>query len=231
MPRRRKDDTTEGESAPPDPPDQSALTTQEMRLLQEIALQGNWQKAADALNMPRTGVRALFRKPAFRERYDSLFTSEELLITKRELEMESNDLAGVLNEAKSAEQMKHIHVTCPACSFKFVESIFIPAWNARLKAVEMLAKMTKLLQDNKKVEVGGTVNHVTVQLEGAEYLALERLNRGMSIPEHMYRKLEEWARQTNYGLPALPEARNNMLQEEKPAVVEGDYREIDSRPE
>lgn len=207
----------------------AALTAQEKTLLAEIAFQGSWTKAADALNVPRAQVRALFRKDTFREAYDSIFTAEELLITKRELEMETSDVAGVLNEAKNAEQMKHVSVMCPSCGFKFIESIFIPAWNARLKAVEMLAKMAKLLQDSKKVEVGGQVNHVTVQLTGAEYLAMERLKMGMSIPMHMYRRLEEWARQTNYTLPMLP-AGGNMLQEEPPEAEEGEYHEIDPMP-
>lgn len=206
----------------------NGLSLQENQLLAEIALEQSWQRAADNLGIARPTVRALFRRPEFKEAYDKLFISpEELSITKREIDISASDIAVILNEAKTAESYKHVTVQCPSCGTKWKETVMVPFWNARLKAVEMLAKMTALLKDSKSVEHSGQVNIIQIQLTAPELMALDRLRMGFPIPAHIYAKLEDWAAQTNYTLPALPEGTNMITSN----VEEANFRELEDGKE
>ena len=191
------------------------LSLVERRLIQEIAILGSWEKAADSLGMTRRQVRALFKKEPFKLAYDELFDAEDLETTKRELTLAASDVASIYEEAKNAEMTKRVQATCPKCTHKFDVLVTVANWATRLKAGDTLLKITGLLQDRKNVKVEGTVGVVNVHLSAEEMLALQRLKMGLDVPEHIYRRLEETSRAGRFDLPARPTQ-----------VVEGEFRAV-----
>lgn len=202
--------------------DSNGLTLVERKLLQEIAMTGSWQQAADSLGLTKRQVQGLFRKPAFKQEYDDLFNTDEIAATKRELEMVATGTGKLYEEALNAEMIKQVHATCPKCNYTFKVWVTVMDWASKLRAGETLLKITKILTDNKKVQVEGTVGVVNVHLTTGEYLALERLKMGFPVPDHIYRRLTELGRQGNFEVPALPSGGQ---------VVEGEVHEISTPTE
>lgn len=199
--------------------DKDGLTLQQRRLLQEIAVVGNWKEAGENLGMTARQVRTAFHQEAFKQKYDTLFTAEEIEITRRELAMTSGNIAEVLEAAKDAELMKKVRPTCPSCGTRFDFVVAVANWASRLKAVEILAKMTKLLNDDKNIKVEGTI--ANVHMGPDEFLALKRLQMGLPVPEHVYRRLLDIGSVNNMPIPPNPVNDSGYRN-----VIEGDYKEV-----
>ena len=193
--------------------DERGLTLLDRRLLQEIALTGSWQQAADALGLTRRQVRERFKIQSFKEQYDAIFDSEEIQATKRELELVATGTGKLYEEALNAEKTRNVATVCPDCGHKFSIFVQVVDWMARLKAGETLLKLTKLLKDERKVQVEGQVG--VVHMSAGEYLALQRLRMGLPVPEHIYRRLQALSQSSEFDLPPMPD------------VVDGTYREVE----
>ena len=166
------------------------LTQQQLSLLQEIAMEGDWHVAATKVGMTYRQVRALFtNNPMFKQAYDDLFTTEELKTTARELEMASSELGQLYQDAMSAEMAKQVLADCPACGHKFKLFVKVMDWATKLKAGETLLKITRLLKDEKSVKMEGkaTVEHVHMEL--ADKVAIWRVEMGLPVPPHIHDRL------------------------------------------
>ncbi len=182
--------------------DEKGLTLTDRKVIQEIAINGSWQKAADSLGIPRRRVRAMLREPAFKEAYDTLFDTEEMEITKRELEIISQEVAPVYEDAIKAEMFKT--VTCPHCGKK--HDVQVVDHSTRVRAADNLLKMNNIWKDTKSLKIDAEMRSVSVQLTGDQYLALQRLKQGFNIPEHVHRELLAIDKSGEFGVPPLPDA-------------------------
>lgn len=195
--------------------DVNGLSPSENSLLQEIALTGSWEEAADHMNMTRRAARNMLALPHVKAQYDVMFGEEEAL-TRRELSILSSEIPTLLTQAKDAETSKTL--TCPHC--KHVFTITLINWAAKLKAVEMLSKMTGFLTDRKQVEVKGGVTNINVQLTSTEYLALQQLRMGVPVPAHIYAALQGKVPASD--LPPMPA---------NSAIIEGEFSELPDKKE
>ena len=162
---------------------------------------GSWTKAAETLGLTRRQVRNLFNKPAFKDQYDALFSTEEIKTTRRELEMVSSDIADLYEDAKTAEMQKQVKAVCPKCEHKFDVWVTVMNWTAKLRAAETLLKIAGILKDTKSVKHEGQVGviHLTI----AEHLALLRLKSGLPVPPHVYQRLKAMGALDDLDLPHL----------------------------
>jgi hypothetical protein len=167
------------------------LTQQQTNFLVQCGLEGDWHVAADQVGATRRQVRAWFSNPAFKQKYDDLFNTDELKTTMRELEMASGELGALYADAMQAEMSKKVMVDCPNCQHKFPVFVKVMDWATKLRAGETLLKVTRLWKDEKTVknEHKGTVAHVEMSL--SEWSALKRLEMGLSIPPHIRKILED----------------------------------------
>ena len=195
--------------------DVNGLSPVENSLLQEIALTGSWEQAADHLNMTRRAARNVLALPHVKAQYDVMFGEEEEL-TRRELSILSSEIPALIEQVKDAETSKQ--VTCPHCKKSF--TITLISWATKLKAVEMLSKMTGFLTDRKQVEVKGGVTNISVQLSSIEYLALQQLRMGLPVPAHIYAGLQGKVPASD--LPPMPA---------NSAIIEGTFTELPSQQE
>lgn len=193
--------------------DAAGLTLLQRRVLQEIAMTGNWRQAAANVGIkdPRT-VRRMFKNPAFKEQYDSFFDAEEIKVTERELNLAADDVTWVFEEAKNAELQKKFRVECPECGHKFDFFAKVADHMTRMKAGELLLKMRGLLTDNRTVKVSGRVEHV--HWEYHEQLILQKLEVGLPVPETVYKAVKAKADAAGWTLPE--------------PVIEGEYSVVES---
>ena len=203
--------------------DKDGLTLQHRRVLQEIAVVGDWKVAAENLGLNVRQVRVMFHNPAFKQQYDATFTQEEIDITRRELAMTSGNIAEVLEAAKDAELFKKVRPTCPGCGLRFDFTVAVANWASRLKAVELLAKISHILTDNKSIKVEGTI--ANVHMGADEFLALKRLQMGLPVPEHVYRKLLDIGSVNNMAIPPNPGNTSGYRD-----VIEGEYTVEEGEP-
>lgn len=203
-------------AAPVDPTrDSGGLTVQERKLLQEIALVGDYKKAAQNVGMTAAQVRRLLATdPAFKDEYDAMFPAELIKSTEAELQVAAQDIAEVFNEAKNAQIWKSTTAECPQCHAKFPVRIQVADHSIRMRAAETLAKITKLWKDQKTVTHEGTVSLVSMSAE--QYLAYMAVLQGRRIPDHVYKGLQEFDRDGKLNLPPNGGGR----------PVEGQYRVI-----
>jgi len=197
--------------------DQAGLTLLERRVIQEIALTGDFKKAAGSLGITATQIRRMLRDdPQFKEAYDQTFALDDLQHVESELRLAVTDVAGVFNEAKDAELTRRETVTCPCgCGHKFTVVIPVADWATRLRAAEDLAKITRLWKDQRDIKVEGQVS--VVHLSIPDQIALQALEAGRPIPSHVYEHLKDYARSANIQLPPNPSA----------PVVEAEFRTLD----
>ena len=195
--------------------DVNGLSPVENSLLQEIALTGSWEQAADHLNMTRRAARNVLALPHVKAQYDVMFGEEEDL-TRRELSILSSEIPALIEQVKDAETSKQ--VTCPHCKKSF--TITLISWATKLKAVEMLSKMTGFLTDRKQVEVKGGITNISVQLTSTEYLALQQLRMGVPVPAHIYAALQGKVPASD--LPPMPA---------NSAIIEGSFTELPEQRE
>jgi hypothetical protein len=179
--------------------DAAGLTLLERRVLQEIAIQGNWRRAAETLKIDPRRVRTMFKNPAFKEQYDNFFDADEVRVTERELNLSADDAAWVFEEAKNAELQKKIKVTCPDCGHKFDEFVKVADHATRLRAAETLLKMRGLLKDNRSVKVEGRVEHV--HWDYHEQLILQKLDLKLPVPRMVFEQVEQKAKLAGMELP------------------------------
>lgn len=191
------------------PVDNQGLTTEQRRLLAEIAAIGDWRIAAQNVGLSSRQVREQFKNQAFKDAYDNLFTSEELKVTQRELEMASSELGQLYQDAMQAEVQKTVNVVCPACKAKFNIFVTVMDWTAKLRAGETLLKLTRLMKDEKSIKMEGQVNVVHMELK--DKLALWRVEMGLPVPPHVRDRL------INLGL--LDESKRSD-------TIEGEFKEV-----
>lgn len=184
--------------------DDQGLTLQERRVLQEIAVHGDFKKAAANTGLTANKIRRMLQTdPQFKAAFDSLFSPDDLKATESELQLAVQDVAEIFNDAKNAELYKTIDVTCPCgCGHTFKEQVKNTDWATKLRAAESLAKMTRLWKDQKNIKVEGAV--ALVNMTPAQYLALMAIRQGRSIPDHVYQQLREFDRDGSLNLPANP---------------------------
>lgn len=199
----------------------SGLSHADLRLLQEIAATGSWKQAAENLGLTPRQVRYKLKDPAFKAEYDKQFDTEELQHTRRELDLIAGNAARLYEEAVNAELSKKIPAECPACGEKFSVFAKVIDYATRLRVADTLMKISGVWKDQKSLKVEGNVGVTHIHLTAGEMLALSRLNMGLSVPEHIYRRLEELAQSGAFSLPALPAA----------PIVEGEFHEASADSE
>lgn len=197
--------------------DDQGLTLQHRRVLQEIAIHGDFKKAAANTGLTPTKIRRMLQTdPQFREAYNQMFSVDDLKATESELQLAVQDVAEIFNEAKNAELFKSIRVTCPHCNESFDVDVKNTDWATKLRAAESLAKMTRLWKDQKSVEVKGNVTHLVMTPD--LMVALMALRAGRHIPDHTYNELQNFDRDGSLNLPPNPAGN---------APVEGTFRVVE----
>jgi hypothetical protein len=202
-----------------------ALTPDDRLLLQEIAIQGTLTAAAKALGITVHQARNRLDQPQVRVEFDRMFPQGDVVdATKREVILVSRKVADILEEAADAQIYRDVQAECPKCHHKFQVKVPNIAYATKVKAAEMLAKMTNLWEDRRTMKVEGGTTNLSVSvalptLTTEEMLALGALQNGVrGVPPHMVQRLVQLSQGgqlfqvPNQGGPA----------------IEGDYREIDS---
>ena len=191
-------------------------------MFQSILITGSLDAAAKENGLNRRQVRNMFKNPVFSKMFEEHMGKDELQTTQHEFNMLADDTVGIYEQAMNAEFTKKVSVTCPSCNHKFDVFTKVIDWATKLKATDTLLKLRGLLKDNKSIKVEGEFSMTHVQLSTGEFFALERLKRGLPVPDHVYRSLEEKARIGKFDLPALPAGQE---------IIEGEVHEIDTDPE
>ena len=199
--------------------DEQGLTLVERQLLTEIAMTGSWQKAAHSLGMDKRKVRALMKRDAFKREYDKLFSVEAVAATAKELTLISENAGDIYEEAVKAELEKKFPVTCEECGHKQTVLVKVMDWPTKLRAIETVLKIARVIKDERSLKVEADIQITHVELTTGEYLALERLHRGMPVPDYMYYQLEEKLKGSGQTLPPLPEGGG-------PRMIEGEFHEV-----
>lgn len=206
----------------PAKPQLPALTPDDRLFLQEIAIQGTVAAAATALGLTKAQARNRLDQPQVRAEFDKMYPQGEVVdATRREVILVSRKVADILEEASDALIYKDVQAECPKCHHKFLVKVQNIAYATKVKAAEMLAKMTNLWEDKRTMKVeGGTTNlNVSVQmptLSTEEMLALGALQNGVrGVPPHMVQRLINLS------------DNGRFFQVPGGAVIEGEVRALD----
>lgn len=184
--------------------DDSGLDLVQRRLLSEIVLTGSWEQAAKNCGIDRRTVRRMFKEPAFKEAYDELYDVEEIRATERELNLVSDDVAKIFEEAKDAELTKQVQVTCPSCKHRFNWQVKVIDFATKLRAGEILMKYRGYLKDQRSVKVEGSVQVEHVVWDMRDYMVMERLKLGLPVPEQAYLAYADKAKKAGITPPPMP---------------------------
>ncbi len=157
--------------------DKDGLTLAQRRLLQELALTTNWRQACDNAGVPpRTLRHLLSTNVAFQDSYNNLL-GPALDIARDMIESTSLKVAGMYDEAVEAVKMVELELACPECKHEFSISNPRPDWPTRLRAMDTVLKVAKLLVDRK--EISGTLTHLNMEQSLALARAKFRLRNGL----------------------------------------------------
>lgn len=165
--------------------DEDGLTLIQRRTLQELALTPNFKQAAENAEVPVSTVKHwLATDEAFSRQYDKLLGSV-VEVSRRLMEANSQQAAEMYGEAVEADKTLYRDVTCPECQHEFTVRLTVPNWPTRLRAGEVIQRVSGLLKNVQVHE--GTLTHLTLE----ESLALALWKQDKQIPPQMVDRLRQ----------------------------------------
>jgi hypothetical protein len=183
--------------------DKRGLRLNQKKALLALAQGLPLEECAEAAGVALTTLKEWTRDdPAFMAAYEDLWSSllDDFKHRASTLLPQAGEL---MKEGLEAEQYVEADCQCPDCGHKFKTPVAIPAWNVRLRIMENIQKLHGLLGTTVKVE--GKIEQVhTLELTTDDYIAIQRIKRGMEVPPDVYQSLRERG------------------------AIEGEFRELDS---
>ena len=183
--------------------DKRGLRLNQKRALMALAQGLSLEECAQAGGVALTTLKEWTRDdPAFMAAYEDLWSSllDDFKHKASILLPKAGDL---MKEGLDAEQVIEADCQCPDCGRRFKAEVNVPAWNVRLRVMENIQKLHGLL--GTSIHVEGRVEQVhSLELTTDDYIAIQRIKRGMEVPPDVYQSLRERG------------------------AIEGEYRELNS---
>lgn len=186
---------------------ENGLTTEQTQLLAELGQTADIKTACEATGVALRTFRRWIRDDAvFKKAFTSLH-SGVLESAKAQIEIAAAKAANVFDEALDATKDVDLELECPHCHGEIRIKAQVSDHATRMKAGEVVLKVSKILKDVK--ETHGTVTVAALPLH--MQIALAAFKRGEPIPPSLEDKLTEMG-----FIKALPEGS-----------TEGEWHEVD----
>ena len=164
------------------------LSLPQKTFLVELAGRGTIPEALESAGITSRTLRRWQEDGEFKDAYERI-VEENLEVLKSSLGSGATEVADFLREELRSETTLSKTVSCPDCGNRVEVSFWIPNWNARHRAAEMLLKSTGVLKERRETEIKGQVKIIV--LTAAEQQAFLALERGIVVPPHMLDRLHD----------------------------------------
>jgi hypothetical protein len=161
--------------------DEDGLLAQQRNALTGLLAGESWPEVQRRLGLSSRQLGRWLREDEhFRAAYEDLFDFDVDTLRKQ-IQANGTKAAERLDESLDAVKTITIHGSCPNCRTKVEVATEVPDWNTRMKAIDMVLRVSRVLKDVTKVEADVPQPSLTHHLA----LAMTRSGKGDQVPPHI----------------------------------------------